>query len=163
MIRLDLLYLSFSYLACWFLIWKCRKKRKHVLINQKLTLRPYCLFSKNIAYAFIFFVYNRKFYNLSYVLFSSVLIFYLGRYNLGIIYIVLLLFNKRILKTMSLDIFGTENQMFKLESDFSKWLFISMQKSKRFLKEEKDNIYLIFCIFWKLLIPFRLFLKFSNH
>ena len=48
---------------------------------------------------------------------------------------------------MSLDIFGTENQMFKLESDFSKWLFISMQKSKRFLKEEKDNIYLIFCIF----------------
>ena len=48
---------------------------------------------------------------------------------------------------MSLDIFNTENQMFKLESNFSKWFLISIQKSKRSLKEEKDNAYLIFCIF----------------
>ena len=44
---------------------------------------------------------------------------------------------------MSLDIFGTENQMVKLESDFSNCFFISKQMSKRSLKERKGNIYYI--------------------
>ena len=132
MIRLDLLYLSFSYLACWCLIWKSRKKQQHVLINQKLTLRPYCLFSINIAYAFVFFVCKRRYCKLSYVLLSDVLLFYLGSYHLGIIRVILLLFDKRILKTMSLDIFSTENQMVKLESDFSRCFLFPCKNSKVF-------------------------------
>ena len=95
LIRLYLLYLSFSCLAFWCLIWKSRKKQQHFLINQKLALRPYCLFSINIAYAFVFLVCKRRYCKLSYVLLSDVLLFYLGRYHLSVISVILLLFDKR--------------------------------------------------------------------
>ena len=162
MIRLDLLYLPFSYLACWCLICKSCKKQQHVLINQKLTLRLYCLFSINIAFAFAFFVCKRRYCNLSYVLLSDVLLFYLKRYDLGIISIILLLFDKRIVKTMSLEIFSTENQMVKLEIDFSR-CFLFPRKNLKGLKRGKNYIYLIFSIFWKFFIPFRLFFEFLNR
>ena len=125
----DLLCSWFSYFACWFLTWKSCKKWQHLLINRKFTLRPYCLLSINVHYAFIFFVCNRQFYNFSYALFPNVLLFYLERYHLSIIYIVLLLFNIRILKTMSLKIFGTQNQIAKLESNFFTNVFLIQCKN----------------------------------
>ena len=138
MIRLDLLYLSFSYyLACWCLIWKSRKKQQHILINQKLTLRSYCLFSINIAYAFVFFVCKGRYCKLSYVHLSNVSLFCLGRYHLGIISVILQLFDKRILNTMYLDIFSTENQMVKFESDFSRCFLFPCKNPKGFKRGKR--------------------------
>ena len=160
MIRLDLLYLPFPYLTCWCLIFRSCKKQQYILINPKLTLRLHCLFSTNIAFAFDFFVCKRRYCNLSYGILFDVLLFYLKIYDLGIISIILLLFDKRILKTMSLDIFSTENQM--VFSDFSR-CFLFPRKNLKGLKRGKNYIYLIFSIFWKFFIPFRLFFEFLNR